>query len=226
MRDPEAITRELTALSDPGYRLFQAKLIPTIDKETILGVRVPRLRAYAKGLSPEERAAFLAVLPHTFYDENNLHAFLIERIGGFSDTVDALDSFLPYVDNWATCDMMRPRCLAKEPVRLAEKIELWLDDEHPYTVRFGIGLLLSFFLDLQFSPYFLERVAGIAREEYYIRMMAAWFFATALTKHEAEVLPYLKEKRLDPTVHKMTIRKACESLRLSPEKKSALRSLL
>ncbi len=225
MRSPEEIRKKLASLADPTYRDFQTKLIPTIDKESVLGVRMPVLRRFAKTLTPEESAAFRAALPHRYYDENNLHATLIERLRDFDEAVAALEAFLPLVDNWATCDMMRPKCLSKKPEVLAEKIEGWLKSDHAYTVRYGIGLLLSFYLGDHFSPFLLEKVASLDREEYYIRMMAAWFFATALVNHEKEVLPYLIEERLDPTVQKMTIRKACESFRIPDATKKMLRAL-
>lgn len=225
MRGPEEIGRELAALADPAYRDFHARLIPTIDKESICGVRMPVLRRFAKTLTPEESAAFRAALPHRYYDENNLHAALIERLRDFDETLTALEAFLPFVDNWATCDMMRPKCLSKKPELLAERIEGWLKNDHVYTVRYGIGLLLSFYLGEHYSPLWLEKVASLDREEYYIRMMVAWFFATALAGHEKDVLPYLTEGRLDPTVQKMTVRKACESFRIPDATKKMLRAL-
>lgn len=225
MRSPEKIRKELASLADPAYRDFQAKLIPTIDKESVLGVRMPVLRRFAKALTPAESAAFRAALPHRYYDENNLHATLIERLRDFDEAVAALDAFLPFVNNWATCDMMRPKCLSKKPEVLAKKIDGWLKSDHTYTVRYGIGLFLSFYLGEHYSPLLLEKVASLDREEYYIRMMAAWFFATALLHHEKDVLPYLVEKRLDPTVQKMMIRKACESFRIPDATKTMLRAL-
>lgn len=217
---------ELAALAEPAYQAFQAKLFPTLASETILGVRTPVLRAYAKQLQMDERkTAFLAALPHTYYEENNLHAFLIEGLREFDACLSAVDSFLPFVDNWATCDSMSPKALAKDKPRLREAIERWLSADATYTVRFGIGMLMRHFLDDGFSQDILESVVGVESGEYYINMMRAWFFATALAKRYAETLPLLEERRLDAFTHRKTIQKAVESYRITPAQKTYLRTL-
>ena len=214
---------DLFALQDEKYREFVSKLIPTVDKSTIIGIRTPVLRAYAKKM--ENREAFMKVLPHKYYEENNLHAFLIEQIRDYDECIAALNAFLPYVDNWSTCDSLRPRVLKKEPLRLLARIDDWLDSEHTYTVRFAIQLLMLYYLDDCFDTEFLERVAAIKSDEYYVNMMIAWYFATALAKQYDATLPYLTEKRLSPWVHNKTIQKATESYRITKEQKETLRKL-
>ena len=167
----------------------------------------------------------MKVLPHKYYEENNLHAFLIEQIRDYDECIAALNAFLPYVDNWSTCDSLRPRVLKKEPLRLLARIDDWLDSEHTYTVRFAIQLLMLYYLDDCFDTEFLERVAAIKSDEYYVNMMIAWYFATALAKQYDATLPYLTEKSLSPWVHNKTIQKATESYRITKEQKQYLRSL-
>ncbi len=214
---------DLFALQDKEYRKFISALLPTVDAETIIGIRTPVLRAYAKKMAGRE--AFMRDLPHKYYEENNLHAFLIEQISDYDACIAALNDFLPYVDNWATCDSMRPRALKKEPVRLLADIERWLASDHTYTVRFGIQLLMLYYLDEYFDPTYLKRVSAIQSEEYYINMMIAWYFATALAKQYDATLPYIKERRLSPWVHAKTIQKAIDSYRITPEQKAYLREL-
>ena len=222
----ERIRQALFAMQDPGYKSFQCALMPTVDPDTVIGVRTPELRAMAKRLKGErEISSFLADLPHRYYEENNLHAFLLESIPDFDGCVAALDRFLPFVDNWATCDMMRPKVLKKEPDRLLNEIEKWLTSEHTYTVRFGIGMLMVHFLDDAFHESYPKRVAKIQSEEYYVNMMIAWYFATALAKQWDGVIGYLEEERLPLWVHHKTIQKAVESLRISKERKQYLRCL-
>lgn len=220
-----AIQEMLFSLADESYKRFQCSLMPTIDPDTVIGVRVPTLRAYAKTLSLSEAEAFSATLPHTYFDENNLHAYLIERITTFDECVAAIDRFLPYVDNWATCDTMRPKVLAKEPVRLFAKCREWIVSDRPFTVRFGLETLMLYGLDENFDPAFLKLAASVKSDEYYVRMMVAWFFATALTKRYDETLPFLLERRLDVWVHNKAIQKACESRLIAPDTKRFLKTL-
>ncbi len=220
------IREELFALSDPKYRAFHASLVPTIDPDLIIGVRMPDLRAFAKKLhGTDDEAGFLKALPHKYYDENTLHGILISMIRDAGECIDALDAFLPYVDNWATCDVISPKSFKKHTPRLLAKVREWLDSGRTYTIRFGIGTLMSYYLDEAFSPEYPEWVAAVRSDEYYVRMMAAWYFATALAKQPEAVLPYLTEHRLDPDVHNKTIRKACESYRIPDEMKDRLKKL-
>ena len=223
------IQQRLFALQDTEYKAFHAKLMPTIDPDTIIGVRTPALRKLAKGLWRELDDAvlqeFMQTLPHEYYEENNLHGFFIELIKNYEDCRLALDAFLPYVDNWATCDLMAPKVLGKHPDRLLEQIQVWLADSHPYTVRFAIGLLMRFYLDEEFDTAYPELVAGVQSEEYYVNMMRAWYFATALAKQYETILPYIEENRLDIWTHNKSIQKAVESLRITAEQKAYLKGL-
>jgi 3-methyladenine DNA glycosylase AlkD len=220
------IQSRLFKMQDIGYRDFHAKLIPSVSLDSIIGVRTPELRRFAKEIAGSPLAAdFSAHLPHKYYEENNLHAFLIERIGDFDRTIAALDEFLPYVDNWATCDTMSPKALSRDLPRLIGKIDEWIADGRTYTVRFAIGMLMRYCLGDSFSPEYLEKVACIESDEYYVNMMIAWYFATALAKQYEAALAYLEQHRLDKWVHNKAIQKACESLRISPEQKTHLRSL-
>lgn len=222
----DAIVDRLFALQDEKYRDFQARLMPTVPYERVIGVRTPALRSLAKELVGTPQAeAFMRELPHRYYEENNLHAFLIESIRPFDACVRALDAFLPYVDNWATCDCMNPKVLWKHKQELYPHILRWLADGRLYTVRFAIGLLMRYYLDADFSPEQLALVAAIDSEEYYLKMMVAWYFATALAKQYDAALPYLLERRLPPWTHKKTIRKAIESYRVPDDKKTYLRTL-
>lgn len=225
MKTPDVIREELAALADTEYKEFQCRLMPTVGREAVLGVRMPTLRAYAKRLSGEERASFLNDLPHAYYDENNLHGILIADMKDFHTLLSSLEVFLPHIDNWATCDMLRPKALADHTDELFDYIEKWLASDRLYTVRFAIGLLLSFYLGKSFSPDHLKAVASLKWEEYYVRMMAAWYFATALIDHWEDTLPYLTKHRLNPTVHQMTLRKARESFRITKEQKALLKTI-
>ena len=220
------IQRMLFALRDPAYQAFQSKLMPTVDPALVIGVRMPALRKLAKELAGTPAAeSFLRDLPHRYYEENNLHGLLISSIRDYGAAVAALEAFLPHVDNWATCDLLCPRAFAKRPPALPEQLRRWAEDARPYTVRFALGMLLRFYLDEGFDPAYLDLAAGIRREEYYVRMMAAWYFATALAKQYDAALPYLTEGRLDRWTHNKTIQKAVESCRIPPERKEALRAL-
>ena len=220
------VQRKLFALRDEGNRDFVAKLIPTVDKARILGIRTPALRAFARDFAGRPEAAeFLKALPHFYLEENALHAFLIERIRDYDACVRALDVFLPFVDNWATCDSLSPACFQKHHARLISDARRWLQSDRLYTVRFGIGVLMAHFLDGDFSPEYLDWVAEIETEEYYLRMMQAWYFATALAKQYGAALPVLENRRLDPWTHNRTIQKAVESRRITPEQKAYLKTL-
>lgn len=220
------IRGELFKIADTNYRDFHSKLIPTVDKDHIIGVRTPDLRKFAKSLeNSDKREIFLELLPHTYYDENNLHAFFIEQEKDFSSCVSELNRFLPYVDNWATCDMMNPKVLKKDKKALLCLINKWINSTDIYTVRFGLKMLMDYFLDEDFSADYLELAATVKSDEYYINMMIAWFFATALTKRYDETLPFIKNMRLSEFCHNKTISKACESLRISKDKKEYLKTL-
>lgn len=222
----EEIEKRLFALQDEKYRVFQAKLMPGVPTERIIGVRTPELRKLARELAKQEGIeAFLLALPHKYYDENNLHGFIISECRDYEKTIAELDAFLPYVDNWATCDLLSPRTFCKHRDRLAGDIERWLDAKDTYTVRFGIEMVMSHYLDGDFDAKWLERIAAIRSEEYYVNMMIAWFFATALAKQWETTIPYITEEKLAVWTHNKTIRKAIESYRITPEQKAYLRGL-
>ena len=222
----QQIRETLFRLQDLEYQAFQSKLMPTVDPSVIIGVRTPQLRALAKQLrGTPDREAFLAELPHRYYEENNLHAFLLEQEKDPAQCLARLEVFLPHVDNWATCDCMRPKCLTRSPELLLEAAKRWLRSDHTYTIRYGIGVLLSWFLEERFSPEYLQLVGSIHSEEYYVNMMIAWYFATALAKQWDAALPWLQEYRLPEWVHRKTIRKAIESFRITREQKAYLRQL-
>lgn len=230
------ITQNLFNLQDIAYRDFQAKLIPTVAPETVIGVRTPVLRAFAKQLrknaaSDKETASavkdFLSELPHKYYDENQLHAFILSQDNDYDSCILGLENFLPYVDNWATCDTLIPKVLKKQKYHenVLVKINDWIQSSHTYTVRYAIGTLMRFFLDDEFNSEYLEKVAAVQSDEYYIKMMVAWYFATALAKQWDATLPFIKEKRLEVWTHNKTIQKAIESYRITPEQKDLLRGL-
>lgn len=222
----EEIQRRLFELQDEKYRLFQAKLMPGVDLERIIGVRTPELRKFAKELAKRtDIEEFLQDLPHQYYDENNLHGFIISECKDYEKTVKYVDDILLYVDNWATCDLLSPKVFKKNRKQLAGEIMRWLSSDKTYTVRFGIGMIMSHYLEEDYDSIWLERVAIIRSEEYYINMMIAWFFATALAKQWEDTVKYLEQQRLDTWVHKKTIQKAVESYRITEEQKTYLRSL-
>lgn len=216
----------LFEMQDLSYKEFHIKLIPTVDPDTVIGVRTPELRKFAKEFAKTPHAAeFLQILPHKYYDENNLHGFLIETMQDYDGAIAALDTFLPYVDNWATCDMIRPKVFRHHLNRLREQIKIWMASDHMYTVRFAMEMLLTFYLDEHFEPEYLAWVAAVRSDEYYVNMMIAWFFATALSKQYDASLPYIEQKRLAPWTHNKAIQKAIESYRISDRQKSYLRKL-
>ena len=216
----------LFQVQDKGYRDFQSKLIPTIQAETIIGVRTPAIRNLAKEYAKDpESAAFLMQLPHTYYDENILHALLVAEIKDYDTCVKEVERFLPYVDNWAVCDIFSPKVFRKNKDKLLEKIKEWAASDHPYTCRFGMEMLMTHFLDEDFRPEYLEIPAAVHSEEYYVNMMIAWFYATALAKQWDAAVSYIEEKRLNPWTHNKTIQKARESYRITPEQKEYLKTL-
>ncbi len=222
----EDIRNELFRLQDVKYRDFQSKLIPTMNPDTMIGVRTPQLRMYAKQLVKQERIRdFLKDLPHSYFDENQLHAFIISEMKDYEQCMEELIRFLPFVDNWATCDQMSPRVFKKHRSELPEQIKLWLRSDRTYTVRFGIKMLMEHFLDEDFDPLYPEMVSEIRSGEYYINMMIAWYFATALAKQYDSILPYIQNQRLDVWVHNKAIQKSVESYRITPEQKEYLKTL-
>lgn len=213
----------LLSLADKQYKAFLCKLMPTVDAEKVLGVRMPDLRKLAKTI--ENPSFFLESLPHQYYEENNLHGILISQITDYSQVIAALDVFLPYIDNWATCDLISPKAFRKCPVGLLDKVNAWISSGQTYIVRYGIGVLMKYYLENTFSTELLDLVAGIQTKEYYIRMMVAWYFATALAKQYTATIPYLENRRLDDWIHRKTIQKATESYRIPDAQKKYLKSL-
>ena len=220
------ITKRLFELQDEKYADFQAKLTPGIPRESFIGVRVPQVRTLAKSYYKDlESADFLQELPHQYYDENMLHGLVLSEMKDFEACVKAVDAFLPYVDNWAVCDIMSPKVFRKHKEELLPVIKRWAASDQVYTCRFGIEMLMSHYLDQDYKPEYLEIVAAVRSEEYYVNMMIAWFFATALAKQWDTVIPYIEENRLEPWVHNKTIQKARESYRITPEQKEYLKGL-
>lgn len=216
------IQERLFALRDETYAAFSAKLIPTVEPDRFIGVRSPQLRSIAKGLK-NNASEFLLALPHRYHEENMLHAYLLCVGSDYATVVEQTELFLPFVDNWAVCDSLAPRAFARHKAELMPRIEKWMSAEHEYTVRFGIGTLMRHYLDADFRPEHLRRVAEIYRNEYYIKMMQAWYFATALAKQWDATLPMLDT--LEPWVRAKSIQKALESFRVSPDHKTLLRTL-
>jgi len=220
------ITERLLSMQDEAYKEFHCKLMPTIDSDTVIGVRVPMLRKLAKELyGTAEAEAFLSELPHKYYDENNLHAFLIAQIKDYNSCIAEVERFLPYINNWATCDGLSPKIFKKHLPELLEHIKVWLASDETYIVRFAIGMLMQFYLDDAFDLQYSDMVAAVKSEEYYVNMMIAWYFATALAKQYDAVLPYLEKNKLDIWTHNKTIQKAIESYRITDDQKKYLRGL-
>lgn len=220
------IRADLLSMADLEYKKFHSALMPTIDPDNIIGIRVPVLRKYARDLYKKGSLDdFLNVLPHRYYEENNLHAFLIEQEKDYDILIDKINAFLPYVDNWATCDMLSPKVLKKHKKELLSEIEKWLSSDKTYTIRFGIKCLMQYYLDEDFEASFAQKVADIKSEEYYVNMMRAWYFATALLKQYEISVKFLENRSLDRWTHNKTISKACESYRISPDIKAYLKTL-
>lgn len=222
----EKIREKLYTLQDTGYRDFHSRLIPNIDKENVIGVRAPQLRRLAKELyGTSEAEEFMRALPHKYYEENTLHAYLIEKITDFTECVARIEEFLPYIDNWATCDQMNPKVKADDAPALLEHVRRWITSDHTYTVRFGIKCLMNYYLDDRFDEKYLSLVADIRHEDYYVKMMIAWYFATALAKQWDAALPYIEDRCLDDMIHKKAIQKAVESFRITAAQKETLKLL-
>ena len=227
------ITDELFRMQDKKYRSFQAKLIPNVTEDNVIGVRTPLLRDFAKRLYKESSLSegapslnsFFSRLPHKFFDESQLHAFIISEQKDFAKCMSLLEAFLPYVDNWATCDQLSPRIFKKHHSELLPYIKNWLNSTHTYTVRFAIGMLMQHFLEDDFDTAYPETVAAIRSDEYYINMMIAWYFATALAKQQEKILPFFEQKKLAPWTHNKAIQKSVESYRITPELKEYLKTL-
>ncbi|MBR6767070.1 MAG: DNA alkylation repair protein [Clostridia bacterium] len=220
------IREKLLEMQDVPYRDFMKKLIPTVDESAVIGIRTPELKRLAKTIAGTEDAkTFMNDLPHKYFEENNLHAYLINNIRDIGACLFETEKFLPYVDNWATCDGLRPAVFKKHPEKLLPRIRGWMESEQSYTVRFGIEMLLMHFLDDHFQPEYLEWVAGIRSEEYYVNMMIAWYFAEALAKQYDAVIPFIESNRLGAWPHNKAIQKAVESFRISDERKAWLKSL-
>ena len=216
----------LFGLQDLKYRDFHSRLMPGIDKDTIIGIRTPVLRKFAKEFAgTTEAETFLQELPHQYYEENNLHMMLLAGIRDYEKCVCEVERFLPYINNWATCDSPAPKCFAKHKEELLPKIRTWMVSDHTYTIRYGIEMLMNLYLEEDFKPEYPKLAAAVQSEEYYVNMMIAWYFATALAKQWDVVIPYLEQRKLSPWVHRKTIQKAVESYRITDEQKIYLKSL-
>ena len=217
---------ELFSLQDLKYKEFHQKLMPTVNPDKVIGIRTPVLRKFAKEFSKREEAeGFLKNLPHKYYEEDNLHAFLLEEIRDYETLIEELNIFLPFVDNWATCDMMRPKILKNHKTELLEDIKRWLNSKDIYTIRFAVNCLMLYYLEEDFKPEYLQWVKNIESQEYYINMVRAWYFATALAKQYDETVKILENNALDKWTHNKTIQKANESYRITSEQKEYLRTL-
>ena len=221
-----SIQEKLFALQDEKYKEFQSKLMPTVAPDTVIGVRTPQLRKLAKEIAKtEEKQMLLQELPHKYFEENQLHAFVIALKKDFESCLKEVERFLPYIDNWATCDQLSPKVFAKHRKELLPHIERWMKSDHVYTIRFGIGMLMQQFLDDDFDVQYAEMAASVRSDEYYVNMMTAWYFATALAKQYDVILPFIEGRKLDVWTHNKAIQKAVESYRITPEQKEYLRTL-
>ena len=220
------VQKRLFEMRDTGYRDFHARLIPTVKKEKIIGIRTPMIWKFAKEFGKtEESELFLKVLPHQYYEENNLHGLLIEQIRDYDKCLEELERFLPFIDNWATCDLLALHMMKKHRDIFIREVFRWIESDQPYTIRFGISMLMRHYLDEEFKTEYPEKVAAIRSEEYYVNMMRAWYFATALAKQYENVLPFLEKRQMDVWTHNKTIQKAIESYRITSEQKEYLRTL-
>ena len=219
-------TERLMELADAKYRDFMAGILPTVDRRTIIGVRAPVMKRLVREVrGTPEAEAFMRELPHAYYDENGLHAWLITEEKDFAACIGRLNVFLPYVDNWGVCDAMMPPVFKKHTAELKPLACAWARSDQPYVCRYGLGVLMCFFLDEAFAPEFPELAASVRSDEYYVKMMVAWYFATALAKQYEAALPFLTEHRLERWTHNKTIQKAVESRRIAPETKAFLKTL-
>ena len=224
----DRIKEKLLPMKDEKYKEFQCALMPTVNKDRVIGVRTPALRKLSKEMTKNGEAQdFMKCLPHEYYEENNLHVFLIQQIRDFDLCIKETDRFLPFIDNWATCDSLRPTCFKSNKEKLLPKIEEWMNSKHPYTIRFGIEMLMIHILedDRFYRKQQLERCAKIESDEYYVNMMTAWFFATALAFRYADAVKFFKERRLSRFVHSAALKKALESYRINEEQKAELKCL-
>ena len=220
------LQRSLFELQDLKYRDFQSKLLPKTEKEKIIGVRTPILRKFAKEFAQTKEAQkFLQELPHQYYEENNLHLMLVTQIRDYKKCLKEVTQFLPYIDNWATCDLPLPKCFEKHKAELIVDVKNWIASNDTYTIRYGIGVLLRLYLDEEFKDEYPKLVSAVISDEYYVNMMIAWYFATALAKQWEAVIGYLKDRKLPKWVHRKTIQKAIESNRITEEQKAELRGL-
>lgn len=220
----EEIQKHLFELQDMAYRDFHSRLMPDIDKETVIGIRVPVLRKYAKSIAGTELAEkFIKELPHCYYEENNLHMMLITGIKDYARCLTEIERFLPYIDNWATCDFPAPKCFEDHKEELLPVIKRWIASSETYTIRYGIGMLMRLYLDEDFDPEYVRLAVGVKSDEYYVNMMIAWYMATALAKQWDAVIPYIEEHRMSDWVHRKTIQKAVESYRITDEQKRYLK---
>lgn len=220
------IKEELFKLQDKEYRKLQIKIIPNVDAESIIGIRTPELRKLGKKLYKENNYIdFINDLPHKYFDENQLHAFIISDIKDYDECLNEFNKFLPYIDNWATCDQPSPKTFIKNPDKLINEIKKWIKSKETYTIRFGVGMLMRVYLDDNFKEDYLEMVSKIRSKEYYVNMMIAWFFATALAKQYDSTIKYIENNKLDIWTHNKTIQKAIESYRITNEQKEYLKSL-
>ena len=225
MKRDEIVT-ELFKMRDVDYAQFQGKLIPTVSSDRVIGVRTPALRAFAKDLYKDpDIDEFLCATPHQYFDEDQLHAFVISLEKDFDKCIALLEEFLPFIDNWATCDQLSPKCFKKEQKKLLSYIKVWIKSNHTYTVRFAIGMLMQHYLDDGFKTEYADMVAEVRSDEYYINMMIAWYFATALAKQYESIVPYIEERRLAVWVHNKAIQKSVESYRITAEQKEYLKTL-
>jgi len=225
MRQTE-LQKQLYALADPAYAAFEAKLAPTVAPEACMGVRVPVLRDFAKGFAKTEAMKeFIHALPHQYYDENLLHAILLEKWKDYDECLILVNEFLPYVDNWAACDTLRPKVFAKHKKELMPHIRKWIKSKETYTCRFGLDMLMTHYLDDDFLPEYLDYAAAVKSDEYYVNMMVAWYFATALAKQWDATIAYIEKRRLSVWTHNKAIQKAIESYRITNEQKEYLRDL-
>ena len=220
------VYESLSKYQNAEYREFQSKLVPNIDKDVILGVKTPEMRAIAKEFfGKEEGKAFLKELPHKYYEENLVHFFMIALIKDFKECTDAVETFLPYVDCWPVCDQSSPKVFKKHHEELLPLVRKWIASEHTYTARFGLRVLMNEYLDVDFKEEYLELAISNKGEEYYLKMMVAWYFATALAKQYDAAVRYIEEHKLDDWTHKKAIQKAIESFRVSDEHKAYLKTL-
>ena len=225
MRISGKIQALLFECEDKEYADFALKLTPGLDRDKMIGVRFPALKSICRQLTEDERKQYMTELPHEYFEENNLHSVIISQIKNEEECIAAIEAFLPYINNWSTCDTVSPSVFKKHKQKLILKVKEWVKSDKVYTVRMGVLMLMKFFLNEDFKSEYNDLVAGIESDEYYVNMMCAWYFATALAKQYDDTVPYLKNRLLTPEVHKMTVRKAVESFRVTDEHKEEIRKM-